>query len=105
MSSEPGSGPLAGLVVLDLSRILAAPWCTQLLLADVGADVIKVERPRTGDDTRQWGPPWMDEAARPDERMSAHFASTNRNKRSITVNLSRPEGQRISAGSPRKRTS
>jgi crotonobetainyl-CoA:carnitine CoA-transferase CaiB-like acyl-CoA transferase len=87
-------GPLAGLVVLDLSRILAAPWCTQLL-ADFGADVIKVERPVIGDDTRAWGPPWVDDRVAQSERMSAYFASTNRNKRSVTVDLSRNEGQEI----------
>lgn len=71
--------------VLDLSRVLAGPWASQLL-GDFGADVVKVERPGTGDDTRQWGPPWLG-------TQSAYFLSTNRNKRSITVDLATPEGQ------------
>ena len=77
--------------VVDLSRILAGPWATQLL-GDYGADVVKVEKPGSGDDTRQWGPPWLG-GAQPGE--SAYFLSTNRNKRSITVDLAKPEGQRL----------
>jgi crotonobetainyl-CoA:carnitine CoA-transferase CaiB-like acyl-CoA transferase len=83
------SGPLKGTRVLDLSRVLAGPWATQLL-GDYGADVIKVERPESGDDTRGWGPPWL---ASDDGRESAYFLSTNRNKRSITLDLATPEGQ------------
>lgn len=87
--------PLSGLRVLDLSRILAGPSCTQIL-GDLGADVIKVERPGAGDDTRGWGPPFLpvgvDGAAHGD---SAYFLSANRNKRSLTVDISRPEGIEI----------
>lgn len=77
-------GPLAGLRVLDLSRVLAGPYCTQLL-GDYDADVIKVEEPASGDGTRGWGPPWLGD-------QSAYFLCANRNKRSITVNLKAPEG-------------
>ncbi|MEO5772610.1 MAG: CaiB/BaiF CoA-transferase family protein [Sphingomicrobium sp.] len=82
------SAPLAGLKVLDLSRVLAGPWCTQLL-ADLGADVIKIERPGTGDDTRHWGPPWHGEG---DRRVAAYFLSANRGKRSAAIDFSRAEG-------------
>jgi crotonobetainyl-CoA:carnitine CoA-transferase CaiB-like acyl-CoA transferase len=84
------SGPrlLDGTRVLDLSRVLAGPWASQLL-ADYGADVIKVERPGAGDDTRAWGPPWWGEAA---DRMSAYYLCTNRGKRSIAIDLATPEG-------------
>jgi len=78
---------LDGVRVLDFSRVLAGPLCT-MMLADLGADVIKVESPDRGDDTRQWGPPWVGD-------LSAYFASVNRNKRSITLNLKEPEGQAI----------
>jgi formyl-CoA transferase len=80
--------PLEGIRVLDLSRVLAGPWCTQLL-ADLGADVIKIERPGAGDDTRHWGPPWHGEG---DERVAAYFLAANRGKRSAAVDLSDPEG-------------
>ena len=80
--------PLEGLKVLDLSRVLAGPWCTQLL-ADLGADVIKIERPGTGDDTRHWGPPWHGEG---DERVAAYFLSANRGKKSAAIDLAHPEG-------------
>ena len=85
---------LAGLRVLDLSRVLAGPWCSQLL-GDLGADVVKVERPDNGDDTRAWGPPWLarDDGSASDE--SAYFLAANRNKRSLTVDLGQPEGQRL----------
>jgi len=87
-------GALAGLRVLDLSRVLAGPWASQLL-ADLGADVVKVERPGAGDDTRAWGPPWLkDEAGRPTGE-SAYYLSANRNKRSLTVDLAAPEGQAL----------
>lgn len=88
------SGPLDGLKVIDLSRVLAGPWASQLL-ADFGADVIKVERPGSGDDTRGWGPPWLSRTADNDTRDSAYFLSANRNKRSITVNLAHPDGQAL----------
>jgi crotonobetainyl-CoA:carnitine CoA-transferase CaiB-like acyl-CoA transferase len=81
------AAPLSHLRVLDLSRVLAGPWASQTL-ADLGAEVIKVERPKAGDDTRAWGPPWLDGEA-------AYFLSANRGKKSITVDLSRPEGQEI----------
>ena len=80
--------PLRGIRVLDLSRVLAGPWCTQLL-ADMGADVIKVERPEVGDDTRHWGPPWHESG---DEKVSAYFLSANRGKRSAAIDFARPEG-------------
>lgn len=83
--------PLQGIRVVDLSRILAGPWAAQLL-ADYGADVIKVERPGSGDDTRRWGPPWIGEDA---SRDAAYFHCANRNKRSITVDLSKAAGQRV----------
>jgi crotonobetainyl-CoA:carnitine CoA-transferase CaiB-like acyl-CoA transferase len=79
--------------VLDLSRVLAGPWASQVL-ADLGADVVKVERPGAGDETRAWGPPWLP-AADGGARESAYFASTNRGKRSVTIDLSRPEGQAV----------
>ncbi|KAA1055322.1 CaiB/BaiF CoA transferase family protein [Azospirillum argentinense] len=80
-------GPLSHVRVLELSRVLAGPWAAQTL-ADLGADVIKVERPGAGDDTRAWGPPWAGEE-------SAYFLSTNRGKRSITIDFERPEGQEL----------
>ncbi|MCS6996786.1 MAG: CoA transferase [Casimicrobiaceae bacterium] len=88
------AGPLAHLKVLDLTRVLAGPWCTQTL-GDLGAEVIKIERPGTGDDTRAWGPAWLKDHAGRDTTDSAYFSSCNRNKRSVTVNLATPEGQEI----------
>mgnify|MGYP000890536942 FL=1 len=85
-------GALAGIRILDLSRILAAPFATQLL-GDLGADVIKVERPGVGDDARDYGPPFLGD---PDNRDSGFYLSTNRNKRSITVDHSTPEIGRAS---------
>lgn len=88
------AGPLSHLKVLDLSRILAAPWAAQLF-ADLGAEVIKVERPQAGDDTRAWGPPFlMDAQGRPTAE-AGYYLAVNRGKRSITVSLDKPEGQRI----------
>ncbi|MCO7247187.1 CaiB/BaiF CoA-transferase family protein [Halomonas sp. Mc5H-6] len=81
--------PLAGIKVLDISRVLAGPWCGQML-ADMGADVIKVERPGSGDDTRHWGPPWL---AGSEE--SAYYLCANRGKRSVTVDMAKPEGQAL----------
>jgi crotonobetainyl-CoA:carnitine CoA-transferase CaiB-like acyl-CoA transferase len=81
------NGPLDNIRVLDLSRVLAGPWASQLL-GDYGADVVKIERPGQGDDTRQWGPPWL--AAE-----SAYFLSTNRNKRSVTVDMTAAGGQEV----------
>ena len=87
-------GALSHIRVLDLSRVLAGPWCSQNL-ADLGAEVIKVERPGVGDDTRHWGPPFVKDAQGQDTAESTYFVCINRNKRSITVNLSKPEGQEI----------
>jgi crotonobetainyl-CoA:carnitine CoA-transferase CaiB-like acyl-CoA transferase len=87
-------GALAHVRVLELSRVLAGPWASQAL-ADLGADVIKVERPGTGDETRAWGPPWLRDAHGVETGESAYFAATNRGKRSITVDLSTPEGRAI----------
>ncbi|MGE5564225.1 MAG: CaiB/BaiF CoA transferase family protein [Bacillota bacterium] len=83
--------PLEGIKVLDLSRVLAGPWCTQLL-ADLGAEVTKVERPGAGDDTRHWGPPWHGEG---DDRVAAYFLSCNRGKKSAAIDFARPEGAAI----------
>ena len=80
--------PLEGIKVLDLSRVLAGPWCTQLL-ADLGAEVTKIERPGAGDDTRHWGPPWHGEG---DERVAAYFLSCNRGKKSAAIDFAQPEG-------------
>jgi formyl-CoA transferase len=88
------AGPLSGIKVLDLSRILAGPWSTQLL-SDLGADVIKVERPVGGDDTRGWGPPFLAREDGSATAESAYFLSANRGKRSMTVDISTPEGQGI----------
>lgn len=87
-------GALSHIRVLDLSRVLAGPWCAQNL-ADLGADVIKVERPDVGDDTRHWGPPFAQNPQGEDTAEAAYFISINRNKRSITVDISTPEGQNI----------
>jgi crotonobetainyl-CoA:carnitine CoA-transferase CaiB-like acyl-CoA transferase len=88
------SGALSHLRVLDLSRVLAGPWASQVL-ADLGAEVIKVERPGTGDETRGWGPPWLRDRRGAETAESAYFSSANRGKKSITVDLTRPEGREI----------
>jgi crotonobetainyl-CoA:carnitine CoA-transferase CaiB-like acyl-CoA transferase len=88
------AGPLQGIVVLDLSRILAGPWATQLL-ADYGAEVLKVEHPEGGDDTRKWGPPYLQDTAGRATRESAYYLSANRGKRSLAIDFSRPEGQAL----------
>lgn len=88
------SGPLSHIRVLDLSRVLAGPWCGQNL-ADLGAEVIKVERPKTGDDSRAYGPPWMKDASGKETSEAAYFMAANRGKKSITINLNNPEGQRL----------
>jgi crotonobetainyl-CoA:carnitine CoA-transferase CaiB-like acyl-CoA transferase len=87
-------GPLSHIRVLDLSRVLAAPWTGQNL-ADLGAEVIKVERPQQGDDSRAFGPPWLKDASGKETTESAYFACANRGKKSITVDLSKPAGQRV----------
>jgi len=86
--------PLTGLRVFDLTRILAGPTCTQIL-GDLGADVIKIERAAAGDDTRKFGPPWLKDAEGKDTAESAYFLSANRNKRSLTLDLAKPEGQAL----------
>ena len=88
------AGALAGLRVLDLSRVLAGPWSGQLL-ADLGADVVKVERPGAGDDTRAWGPPWLTDDQGQPTAESAYFMSANRNKRSVAIDIAKPEGQAL----------
>jgi len=93
-STATRSGPLSHVKVLDLSRILAAPWAAQVL-ADLGAEVIKVERPGAGDDTRSWGPPFLKDADARDTKEAGYYLAVNRGKRSITVSLDKPEGQRI----------
>ena len=93
-SPTPRTGPLSHVRVLDLSRILAAPWAGQIL-ADLGAEVIKVEKPGAGDDTRAWGPPFLKDAAGRDTREAGYYLAVNRGKRSITLSLDKPEGQRI----------
>ncbi|RZL62882.1 MAG: CoA transferase [Variovorax sp.] len=85
---------LDGLKVLDLSRVLAGPWCTQIL-ADLGADVVKIERPGVGDDTRTWGPPFLKNAEGEDTNQSTYFTACNRNKRSVTLDMATPEGQAL----------
>lgn len=92
-SSTP-TGALTGIKVLDLSRVLAGPWATQML-ADLGADVVKVERPVAGDDTRHWGPPFLKDEAGNDTREASYFTACNRNKRSITVDMAHPEGRAL----------
>ncbi len=88
------SGALSGIRVLDLSRVLAGPSCTQML-GDMGADIIKIERPGEGDDTRKWGPPYMKDAEGQDTTESAYYLSCNRNKRSVAIDITKPEGQAL----------
>ncbi len=87
-------GALSHIRVLDLTRVLAGPWCAQTL-ADFGADVIKVERPGAGDDTRHWGPPYLKDADGADTAEAAYYLAANRNKRSVTIDIATPEGQQI----------
>ena len=94
MTASPTPGALAGIRVLDLSRVLAGPWCTQIL-ADLGADVVKVERPGAGDDTRHWGPPFLKDAEGRDTPQASYFTACNRNKRSVTIDMATPEGQQL----------
>jgi crotonobetainyl-CoA:carnitine CoA-transferase CaiB-like acyl-CoA transferase len=86
--------PLSGIRVLDMSRVLAGPWCGQIL-ADLGAEVIKVERPGMGDDTRGWGPPFLKDRDGNETREAAYYLSANRGKKSITLDIARPQGQAI----------
>jgi crotonobetainyl-CoA:carnitine CoA-transferase CaiB-like acyl-CoA transferase len=92
-TAEAG-GALDGLQVLDLSRVLAGPWCTQIL-ADLGAEVIKVERPGVGDDTRHWGPPFLRDAQGNATTQAIYFTAANRNKKSVTLDLANPQGQAL----------
>ncbi len=85
---------LEGIRVLDMSRVLAGPWAGQIL-ADLGAEVIKIERPGSGDDTRSWGPPWLRDAQGRETGESAYYLCANRGKRSLAVDLTRPEGQEL----------
>ena len=88
------NGPLSGITVIDLTRILAGPFCTQLL-GDLGADIIKIERPGEGDDTRRFGPPYLHDDDGTDTGESAYFMSCNRNKRSVSIDISSSEGQAL----------
>jgi len=92
-SSQPAKA-LGHIRVLDLSRVLAGPWCAQNL-ADLGADVIKIERPGIGDDTRAWGPPYAPDAGGKPTSEAAYYLSANRGKRSVTVDIASPEGQAL----------
>jgi formyl-CoA transferase len=92
MSSQQAALP--HLKVLDLTRVLAGPWCTQML-ADMGADVIKIEKPIDGDDTRHWGPPFLQDAQGKDTTHASYFTTCNRNKRSVTMDIAKPEGQAL----------
>ena len=93
-SNPPNTGPLTGVKVLDMSRILAGPTCTQLL-GDYGADIIKVEKPGNGDDTRNWGPPFMKNDRGQDSNESGYFLASNRNKRSLSLDISKKENIKI----------
>src|SRR6266851_4294202 len=88
------AGPLSHIRMLDLSRIMAGPWASQIL-ADLGADVVKVERPGAGDDTRGWGPPFLKDRSGAETGDAGYYLSVNRGKRSITLDLDKPEGQQV----------
>src|SRR5689334_10053321 len=88
------AGALSHIRVLDLGRIMAAPWATQIL-ADLGADVIKIERPGAGDDTRSWGPPFLKAEDGSATKEAGYFLSVNRGKRSVTIDIAKPEGQAL----------
>ena len=94
MTQEQKPSALPHIKVLDLSRVLAGPWCTQML-ADLGADVIKVEKPGDGDDTRHWGPPFLQDSEGKDTEHATYFTACNRNKRSVTIDIAKPEGQAL----------
>ncbi len=93
-ADQTNQGALPHIKVLDLSRVLAGPWCTQML-ADLGADVIKVEKPGEGDDTRHWGPPFLQDADGQNTEHATYFTACNRNKRSVTIDMAKPEGQAL----------
>ena len=89
------SGPLSGITVIDLTRVLAGPWCTQIL-GDLGANVIKIEKPGSGDDTRKFAPPFLSDPKTGRETSeSAYFAGANRNKRSLALDIATPQGQAV----------
>jgi len=94
MTQAKQDGALPHIKVLDLSRVLAGPWCTQML-ADLGADVIKIEKPGDGDDTRHWGPPFLQDAQGNATEHATYFTACNRNKRSVTIDMAQPEGQAL----------
>lgn len=94
MSNRERSGPLSHVRVLDLSRIMAGPWASQVL-ADLGADVVKIERPGAGDDTRSWGPPFLKDKDGKPTRDSGYYLCVNRGKRSVTIDISQPDGQDV----------
>jgi crotonobetainyl-CoA:carnitine CoA-transferase CaiB-like acyl-CoA transferase len=85
---------LEGIKVLDLTRVLAGPWAAQNL-ADLGAEVIKVERPGAGDDTRRWGPPWLKDREGRETKEASYYLAANRGKKSLTLDIAKPEGQAI----------
>jgi len=93
-ASQPPAGALTGIRVLDMSRVLAGPWCGQIL-ADLGAEVIKIERPGSGDDTRSWGPPYLKDREGHETHESAYYLSANRGKKSVTLDIATPAGQQI----------
>jgi crotonobetainyl-CoA:carnitine CoA-transferase CaiB-like acyl-CoA transferase len=90
MNEKTVTGPLAGMRVLDLSRVLAGPWASQIL-GDLGATVFKIEQPGAGDDTRHWGPPFLDDGSND----AAYFLCCNRNKKSLAIDLAKPEGAEL----------
>ena len=94
LKPKGGGGALSHVRVLDLSRILAGPWASQNL-GDLGAEVVKIERPGTGDDTRSWGPPYLRDSDGNDTDVAAYFLCANRNKRSVTLDMAKPEGQEL----------
>ncbi len=94
MPDAKNPSPLSHIRILDLSRVLAGPWCSQLL-ADLGAEVIKIERPGSGDETRAWGPPYLKDADGKDTTEAAYYLAINRNKESVTLDLAHPDGQQI----------
>ena len=93
-STPPRPAPLTGIRVLDLTRVLAGPWCTQNL-ADLGAEVVKIERPGAGDDTRAWGPPYLKDQDGNATSEAAYYLSANRNKLSVTVDIATPRGAQV----------
>ncbi len=94
MTTQEKPSALPHIKVLDLSRVLAGPWCTQML-ADLGADVIKIEKPGEGDDTRHWGPPFLQDANGNDTPHATYYTACNRNKRSVTIDIAKPQGQAL----------